>query len=287
MIRPREALISLLRQLSVLFLWVNAWLYLASLIDLAFLGVFFVATALIALAAVRLRVRFLPALALAVLLPWVIRGLLFLVIPGVAGPNPSPWDSLYFWWDKNLFPLLAPGLLLWGATYLTGRSPRATPWERLLNAALLAGVFWIQGEYKNPTYAHPVFQALAVTAFLVNEAVILILYFKPQTGGRTKNLRRGRWARSLLPAVAILVPLFLLLFWALFTKYEEASVASAGGLMKPDLFRFDFSSFIKLESEISMNEDLVLLFRKEGTPEKRLLRRFILSGYSSDKGFFV
>lgn len=57
--------------------------------------------------------------------------------------------------------------------------------------------------------------------------------------------------------------------------------------MKPTLFRFDFSRYVKLESEISMSSDLVLLFGTEGPADRMLLRRYILSGYSREEGFFL
>ncbi len=56
--------------------------------------------------------------------------------------------------------------------------------------------------------------------------------------------------------------------------------------MKPTLFRFDFSELVKLESEIELSDDLVLLFRKQGPAERILLRRFILSGYDENRGFY-
>lgn len=281
---PRPVLI--LRLVSILFLWVNAWAYLSSFIDLWFLAWTFIAFTLLAVLPAWAGWRFLAALTVTSLLPWLVRSALFVAVEVLAGELPSQLDHFYFWWDKNFLPLLAPGLLFWFLTFLALRYPRFIGWERLVNGLLLAGIFWFQGEYKNPTFPHPIFQALAVTGFLAIELAILILLHRPRFGQRVSS-EPGSRLRSVLPAVVLLIPLALLFFWFLLSKYEEASIASGGGLMKPDLFRFDFSQFIRLESEISMSEDLVLLFRREGPAEKKLIRRFILSGYSQERGFYV
>jgi transglutaminase-like putative cysteine protease len=69
-------------------------------------------------------------------------------------------------------------------------------------------------------------------------------------------------------------------------RYNQGAVRLGGGLMKPTLFRFDFSQFVKLESQIEMSDDLVLLFRKQGPAKRILLRRYILSGYEKKRGFY-
>lgn len=276
-----------LRLLSILFLWLNAWLYLSTLVDLGFVLGLFVFTTLLAWGLARSGVRFLPSLLLAGVLPWAVRALVFFIVELVAGSQPSPWDNFYFWWDKNFFPLLPVGLIFWFLTWMALRYPAFLGWERLLNGLILAGVFWIQAEYKNATYPHPAWQALALTGFLLLELAILLLHYRPRFAVKAVNRGKARWPRSLLPASLVLLPLFLLFLWFLLSRYEEASVASGGGLMKPDLFRFDFSQFVRLESEITMSDDLVLLFRKEGRADRVYLRRFLLSGYSREKGFFV
>ncbi len=56
--------------------------------------------------------------------------------------------------------------------------------------------------------------------------------------------------------------------------------------MEPTLFRFDFSRYIKLESQIEVSDDLVMLLRKDGPRDTILLRRFVLSEYDRQKGFY-
>jgi transglutaminase-like putative cysteine protease len=57
--------------------------------------------------------------------------------------------------------------------------------------------------------------------------------------------------------------------------------------MKPTLFRFDFSPYIRLESEIRMSDEVVLLFRTEGKADNWLLKRFMLPAYDPRRGFFL
>ena len=59
-----------------------------------------------------------------------------------------------------------------------------------------------------------------------------------------------------------------------------------GGLLESSLFRFDFSDFLSLESSISMKDDLVFLMNKEGPSDDFMVRRFVLTDYSTEKGFF-
>ncbi|MDR3304290.1 MAG: hypothetical protein LBS86_07750, partial [Treponema sp.] len=69
-------------------------------------------------------------------------------------------------------------------------------------------------------------------------------------------------------------------------RAQEGAVDRGGGLLEPKLFQFDFSQVLRLESEISMNDDLVFIMKKEGDDDHVLLRRFVLSGYGPKQGFF-
>jgi transglutaminase-like putative cysteine protease/tetratricopeptide (TPR) repeat protein len=56
--------------------------------------------------------------------------------------------------------------------------------------------------------------------------------------------------------------------------------------LQPNLFHFDFSQILRLESEISMNDDLVLIVRRKFEGFNIFLRRFVLSGYNARQGFY-
>jgi hypothetical protein len=63
-------------------------------------------------------------------------------------------------------------------------------------------------------------------------------------------------------------------------------VERGGGLLEPKLFSFDFSQFLRLESEISVNDDLVLIVKKDPYDDHIFLRRYTLSGYDPKQGFY-
>lgn len=96
--------------------------------------------------------------------------------------------------------------------------------------------------------------------------------------------RKGR-RLALVPAILLfIIPLAGLL--PLSRLYQNESRKEGGGLLESSLFRFDFSDFLSLESSISMKDDLVFLVKMEGKSEKMLTRRFVLSAYSVEKGFY-
>jgi len=204
----------------------------------------------------------------------------FLLFQGLAtnlptwfsGSGPSRLDTLPLWADRQLLFSLLPFALGWleGWTF-TGRSERR-PWERVIHAAAAVAVFWSQGPYHVTLYPHPLALALAFGLFLVAELALLA----------------GRPPRSLSKAAAALVIVVCFGFlWGLLGRYEDQSTASGGGLMKPDLFQFDFAPLVRLEDEITLGDNLVLLYREEGTPRTRYLRRMVLEEYNPTQGFAV
>ena len=233
-----------------------------------------------------------------ILWPLALRSLLFLIWSWFAGTEISPVDSWFFWFDKNFWPLYPLTVLFSLAAGTSVRIPGFRPWRVLIQGILLVLVFFPQGNFQNATYTHPLFKALALVGFLLFQ--LWLLGIRPMTKNpsgrpaldeapskkRFTPISRQK-LRTWAPLALLLLPLLAAVLWLLLARYEQASVASGGGLMKPDLFRFDFSQFITLESEISMSDDLVMLYRREGTPQQQYVRRFVLSGYSPSKGFFV
>lgn len=190
----------------------------------------------------------------------------------LAGWGVPGFEGLPLWFDRQA-PL---GLVAYFAGYLegwifTGRVTRQSG-ERLANGVLLAAIFWSQGPYHVTFYAHPVILALVVATFLAAEIGLLV----------SGQPRRVRWAPAGLIFVATLAVL-----WALLGRYEDQSISAGGGLMKPDLFQFDFSPLVRLESEIALGDKLVLLYREDGPVRDRYLRRLVLDTWRGDQGFSV
>ena len=201
---------------------------------------------------------------------FLLRGAILLAsLMGVGEPS---W-VLFF--DNSFFPLMAPLLVTWLFQFLACRYPSFIRWEVFLNGGLLAGLFWGQGHYGITLLPHPFWLALAMAVVILLEAAILLL------SSRAVGRRR----------MIVFFGAILLLLWGTTTlflrRYTRGAVSRGGGLVQPTLLRFDFSRYVKLQSEISMSSDLVLLFGTEEPVDRMLLRRYILSGYSPKEGFFL
>jgi len=282
-VTAQRVLLFLLRGLALYFLLFHAFLQFRGELDLIFLSVAFGLAVLLALWQERARLRFLPALLCAAALPVLVRILFFLVFRLAMRPAPEPsTDFLFLLFDKDFFPALLPYGIAWLFTFLYLRLPGFAFFEVGCNAVLLVLVFWTEAHYRLSLYPRLSLFALALGAFLAVEVLVLLLSWRLEQGtGRKGTLR------ALLSFAWLAAPLLLLFLLFLLGKYSEGAVQAGGGLVKPTMFRFDFSSYVKLESEIRMSEELVMLFRKEGDADQYLLRRFVLGGFDPRRGFFV
>jgi len=272
------------RNLLLYFLFFHSYLYLRSDLDLIFLSVGFVVSVLLALWMDRLRLRLWVAWVLFFLAVFCLRLLFFLVFRLQAALSPGPHtDFLFFYFDKDFYPGLIPWMVVWLFNLLALRYPRFVHLEAGFDALLLLAVFWPQGNYEITLYRHPSLLSYSIFGFLVLTITLMVLI-------RVRDQDRlGSWKETLRSVASFLwlfLPLLLLLLLFVLGRYNQGAVRLGGGLMKPTLFRFDFSQYIKLESEIEMSDDLVLLFRKQGPAERILLRRYILSGYERRRGFY-
>ena len=278
----RSFILFLLRNLLLYFLLINSFLQLRDQLDLAFLSAALLIGILAGLVMERMRLRFLPSLALAVLLPFALRALFFLVfrLQRAIASEPAT-DFLFFYFDKDFFPAIVGYAAAWLFNFLALRHPRFPVIEAGLNSALLVLVFWSQAGYRLTLYPHPSIYAWILALFVVAEFFVLLL---SGTGGRAaRDERIDR--RAVLSFGWIVVPLLLVFLLFLLGKYSEGAVKAGGGLMKPTLFRFDFAPYVRLESEIRTSNDTVLLFRTEGKADRFLLRRFVLGNYEPLQGF--
>ncbi len=91
---------------------------------------------------------------------------------------------------------------------------------------------------------------------------------------------------SFFPGLTILILLSVAVLFPINRLYEQESRNEGGGLLESSLFRFDFSDFLSLESSISMKDDLVFFMRLEGPGEDWRVRRFVLSAFDEERGFF-
>ncbi len=274
--RVRELALFLIRNLVLYFLLVNSFLQLRDQLDLVFQSASFVLAVLAGLWMEKARLRIVPALVLAAVLPVALRAVFFLVFRMQRAIASGPaTDFMFFYFDKDFFPAITAYAIVWLFNFLALRRRSFIIIETGLNALLIVLVFWTQAGYRLTLYSHPSIFAWALALFIVAEFFVLAL----------ANDRADR--RSVLGFSWILVPLLLVFLLFLLGKYGEGAVKAGGGLMKPTLFRFDFAPFVRLESEIRTSDEAVLLFRTEGRAERFLLRRFVLSGYTPNQSFFM
>jgi transglutaminase-like putative cysteine protease len=275
----------LLRSVVLYILVFNVFLQLKDQLDLAFQSAMFLTAALAALWMERARMRFLPALLLAALVPLVLRILFFAVFRVQRAVVSAPaTDFLFFLFDKDFFPSLLGYAVAWLFTFLSRRYRSFIVVEVALNSLLLLSVFWTQAGYKLTMYPHPSIFAWVLALFVVAELFVLLLAGQRASGPEPAERIR---TRTVLGFSWVIIPLLLVFFLFLLGKYGEGAVMAGGGLMKPTLFRFDFAPYVRLESEIRTSDETVLLFRTEGHADRFLLRRFVLSGYEANQGFFM
>lgn len=275
----RQAGLLFLRLSASALLFILLYAHLADIVSPFFAAVLFLVTAILShgLAAAGLR----PAAAVIITgAAFFLFRVLLIAVTGII-PGGSVVDFLSFRFDSGLFPLSPAAAVLFVVWFLVKKRPSLVPYEILLNTFLLFLLLWNQANYSLTLFSHPGRLAAFSACFILIEIAVLLLY----SLGRLPDYKR-----RLLSAVrfaVLIIPLFFILMLAVFGLYSEGASKDGGGLMQPTLFRFDFSDYIKLETEISMDNDLVLLFRNYGYLNSVYLRRFYLSGYKPERGFFM
>jgi len=251
-------------------------LYLKEVISFPYLFFSFILLNLLAYILFKLGFRSLAAIPLILFFPWLVRS--FVIAINLISPS-----FIQISFDMNfyliLFPIYISSLLFWFSIH----NVRFRKYEVLLNGFFLFLLFWKQSNYKITLVPNPAYLALFAIIFLLLELLVLFLSISMERKIK-RNFTDGLKEFSLF--FLLLTPLIFYFLLPLWQIYEEGSVAGGGGLLKSSMFRFDFSEYIKLETEISMSDDLVLMYRKEGPAERLLLRRYVLSGYEKGQGFY-
>ncbi len=250
--------------------------YVKDIINLQFLLIAFILFSSFVYILKKLNFRSYIAILLILIFPWVIRILVILF-------SSLGKTFLQMVFDMNFFIILFPLYLSSLLTWFVLRKIKFRKYEVLINGLLLFILFWRQANYKISLFPNGSYLAFYTIFFLLLELLVLYLAISMERGINNKFLHSFK---EFILFFALLIPLLVYLLLPLWKNYEEGSVAGGGGLLKSSMFRFDFSEYIKLETEISMSDDLVLMFRKEGKAKRLLLRRFVLSGYENGKGFF-
>ncbi|MDR1430027.1 MAG: transglutaminase-like domain-containing protein, partial [Spirochaetaceae bacterium] len=223
------------------------------------------------------RVPALQGVIVLVLLPWAAR--LFLALPRVFVPGTGVfWDALLLGLDRNNFVSLPPYYWIALSSFFCLGSRRFLRGDLIAQGLLLLAVFLAARTADMEAYRLPALTLGCFGALVFFQILAFIFSADPAYRANTAEKVRA----SALMFVLVFSGACLLI-----RPFEEKAVDQSGGLLQPKMFSFDFSQFIRLESEISMNTDLVLIVRKEGRFDHILIRRFILSAYSPGRGFYM
>ena len=213
------------------------------------------------------------------LVPWTIR--FFIALPRwfIAGASDTTivLDSLLLNFDRNNFTALLPFYWVAFTSYFSMRSRLFLRADIIAADTFFLVLFSITPTASMEVYRWPILMIGLFALVLFLQIISLILSIAPEL-----KLRRREGIMS-----GAFLFLLVVLSGALFIRpFQERAVERGGGLLEPKLFRFDFSQVLRLESEISVNDDLVMIVKKDPDDSHVLLRRYTLSGYSRRQGFF-
>jgi hypothetical protein len=215
------------------------------------------------------------------LLPLALRvliGLPRLFTSGLQGGGmAAELDGLLLDYDRNVFVFLIPYYWAAYSTYFSIRSRKFLRAGAGIDLVILLLIYSFAHTRNIELYRWPVVMiaVFALAGFLELAALIRSL---PEELALRRGERTGATV-TLFFLAALGASLFI-------RPSQEKAVEQGGGLLEPRLFSFDFSKILKLESQISMNDDLALIVKKDPDDYHILLRRYVLSGYSRELGFF-
>ncbi|MCL1993902.1 MAG: hypothetical protein FWG66_13240 [Spirochaetes bacterium] len=225
------------------------------------------------------------AVVIIALVPWTVQffiALPRLLIPG-AGFLAISLDALLLNFNRNNLVSLLPFYWTAASTWFALRGGSVEKGLKFLRAAVIADVtillvlFSIARTADIEIYRWPIVMVTLFAAIVFLLVIALIFSMPPQTKLRVKEISA---------AVATLLALIIFSSFFFLGPMQQRAIGRGGGLLEPQMFSFDFTQTLTLESEISMNNDLVFIVRMDGMPSNPLLRRSVMSGYTHREGFF-
>jgi transglutaminase-like putative cysteine protease/tetratricopeptide (TPR) repeat protein len=214
------------------------------------------------------------------LIPWMVR--FFYAIPRlfISGTHYDlavSLDSLLLNFDRNNFVSLLPFYWAAATTWFSLRSRLVLRAAVIADAVILIGIFSFTSVSDFSIYRWPIVMIALLAGIIFTQALALLFSLPPEI----KLQKSEKFA-------AIGALLVLIVFGALFflKPSQERAVQKGGGLLEPKLFSFDFSQFLRLDTEISMSDDLIMIVKKDPDDDHVLTRRAVMSGYNKKQGFF-
>lgn len=218
-----------------------------------------------------------PSVIIIVLVPVVTK--LLLALPGIFILGPAPLlDSLEAGFDRNNFVAIIPFYWASVTSYFSYKSRNFLRGDIVASFTLLIIIYSIAKTEGIELFRLSV---LKIGLFaLIAVLLVVALLFTLDRIYKLKKKEAGLGIGAIF-LLAILASVFLL------GPSQDRAVSQGGGLVQPKFLKFDFSQILRLESEISLNDDLVLIVKKSPDDFHVLLRRYILSGYSNKTGFYL
>jgi tetratricopeptide (TPR) repeat protein len=213
------------------------------------------------------------------LIPWVGRFLIAMprfFIPDRTDAPAILFDSMLLNLDRNNFVSLFP--YYWSAvtTFFAVRSRKLLRAAVIADVSILLFIFSVAHTGGIEIYRWPIVMIVIFAGIVFFQALALLFSMPPETKLMVKE--------KLLSVAALLV--IIVTGGFIFIKpIQEQAAQMGGGLLEPKFFSFDFSKLLKLDPEISVKNDLILIVKKEND-DHILLRRAVLSGYSKRNGFY-
>ena len=187
------------------------------------------------------------------------------------------FDSLLLHLDRNNFVSLFPFYWAAAGTFFSIRSRTFLRADIVAGSVLLFVVYCVARTASVELYRWPVIMIVVFAGIVLFQLAALLLSMP----GEYRPRKREQIGAALVLLLLCLTGGLLFL-----RPLQERAVEKEGGLLQPRLFSFDFSRFLRLETEISMKDDLALIVKKDGSDPHIFLRRYVLSGYSEKDGFF-
>ncbi|WP_461247655.1 transglutaminase domain-containing protein [Treponema sp. R6D11] len=146
----------------------------------------------------------------------------------------------------------------------------------MADASLLIFIYSVARAGNIEIYRFPIVMIVLFGAVVLLLALALLFSTPPETKLRAKEKLLA------LAALVVIIGTGGVLF---IRPVQEQAAQMGGGLLEPKFFSYDFSKLLKLDPEISVNDDLILIVKKEND-NHIFLRRSVLSGYSKKNGFY-
>ncbi len=196
----------------------------------------------------------------------------------------SAADSLILDIDNHLFAAWIPALLAALATFWAAKSDLYFRVESLGFGFLLVWAGHGSGDLSGLPL-HQLFSLpIGLTLVAAVAAVLELLALATHSEKHSPLGKTGRTRRFLSnSAVATLAGLVIVI--SVLGPYEQQGAPVSGGLLTRRLRGFDFSDILRLESKISLSDNLILIVKKPRQDTTTLVRRFVISGYQDGKGF--